>query len=529
VAKGESTVVLHHGRWVEVRDTVFLEGAWSGLYSALDFADAPTFTGSGGCLTPNGLLCATPTHTLEPLYVLRVGRILHCSNSLPFVLAYARDDVDASYRYYDVDITSLAFGTRRCCSRVPTRNHNWVYLYYYSNILLGGDLSMTVQPKSEPPAFSSYAQYYAFLQEQVSTTLDNAAHPERRVTYAPLLTLSTGYDSSAAAVLATAAGCREAITFTTARDALGAEADDGGGEIGAILGLDVTEYDPKLYRTRIDYPEAEFVASGGGGGSVVLTAAEERLAGAILVTGHYGGEAWERANNKGGPGMVTFDSAGADLIHFRLRTGFLHLTVPSIGYSRYECLQQITGSPEMRPWSLGREDYDRPIPRRIAEEAGIPRQLIGQSKKAASRSLKYCDPYSVIDPDLKTVMAPASYRDFDCWTCGIPLFGGELGRLSFRALNRLYHLNLRVLRSRRARLAARRFGLHLPDAPCIPIRFRKRRTLHRLLFHWGMQHVNLQYAGAIVAPSLDWTMRAAAHGSGMRACQHPAGAREIHR
>jgi hypothetical protein len=120
-------------------------------------------------------------------------------------------------------------------------------------------------------------------------------------------------------VLAIAAGCREAITFTTGRDLLGADSSDSGTRIGALLGLKVTEYDPTSYRARQDLPEAECVATGGGGGSVVLTAAEDRLPGNILLTRHYGGEAWERVNNKGGPGMVTFDSAGADPVYCRSR------------------------------------------------------------------------------------------------------------------------------------------------------------------------------------------------------------------
>ena len=37
----------------------------------------------------------------------------------------------------------------------------------------------------------------------------------------------------------------------------------------------------------------------------------------------------------------------------------------------------------MRPWTLGRAYYDRPIPRRIAEEAGVPREGFGQRKLGA--------------------------------------------------------------------------------------------------------------------------------------------------
>ena len=38
----------------------------------------------------------------------------------------------------------------------------------------------------------------------------------------------------------------------------------------------------------------------------------------------------------------------------------------------------------MKPWSVAKS-YDRPIARRIAEEAGVPRHLFGQVKKGGPR------------------------------------------------------------------------------------------------------------------------------------------------
>ncbi len=40
----------------------------------------------------------------------------------------------------------------------------------------------------------------------------------------------------------------------------------------------------------------------------------------------------------------------------------------------------------MKHWSIG-TDYDRPIPRRIAEDAGVPRQSFGQEKRATTALL----------------------------------------------------------------------------------------------------------------------------------------------
>ena len=58
----------------------------------------------------------------------------------------------------------------------------------------------------------------------------------------------------------------------------------------------------------------------------------------------------------------------------------------------------------MRPWSIGGA-YDRPIPRRIAEEAGVPRDLFGQNKMATFNCWLNRD----------HAMSDAGQRDFDAF------------------------------------------------------------------------------------------------------------------
>src|SRR5262249_44753521 len=338
--------------------------------------------------TPDdGVLFATPTHSLEPLYVLRTGQRLHCSNSLRHLLASADDDIDPGYMFYDVGIMTQAFGTKRRASRIPTRDRNYVTVHYYCNLVVGNNLALTRLPKSQPGAFRGYSDYRAFLNEQVLLTTENSADPGRSIRYTPLSTISTGYDSTATSVIARAAGCREGVTFHAA------SGNDSGKQIGHILGLNVTEYDPEAYRIRNDLPEAEFAATGGcSGDGLVMTAWEHRLGSKMLLTGIYGGAAWERCNSHGGVDMVEWTSACTELIYFRTRVGFLHLAVPSIGYSEFTSLQKITNSEEMHPWRLQRNEYDRPIPRRILEEAGVPSELFGQRKKLQARSLRWPGP-----------------------------------------------------------------------------------------------------------------------------------------
>jgi hypothetical protein len=68
---------------------------------------------------------------------------------------------------------------------------------------------------------------------------------------------------------------------------------------------------------------------------------------------------------------------------FRLRTGFVHLPPAFYGWRHHNDLIRISRSPELAPWSLG-TSYDRPIARRLVEEAGVPRELFGMKKRAVS-------------------------------------------------------------------------------------------------------------------------------------------------
>jgi hypothetical protein len=148
----------------------------------------------------------------------------------------------------------------------------------------------------------------------------------------------------------------------------------------------------------------------------------------------------------------------------------------------------------MRPWALERGGYDRPIPRRIVEEAGIPRDAFGQIKRMAAMPHVYSDPYTTLEPDLESVMSPAAYRDFQSWREGKELFHGPCDRLYFRSMHAMYRLNIRTGRSSRVRAAARSLGVRLPATPVVPVRFAKRRTPHRWLFHWGMERLRTRYS-----------------------------------
>jgi hypothetical protein len=107
---------------------------------------------------------------------------------------------------------------------------------------------------------------------------------------------------------------------------------------------------------------------------------QDLVPGKVLFTGFVGGFVWEKSML---PTEVLRrkDLSGSSLGEFRLSRDFVHLPIPCIGGLRHPDIYQITHSVEMAPYSIG-GNYDRPIPRRIVESAGVPRAVFGQRKLA---------------------------------------------------------------------------------------------------------------------------------------------------
>jgi hypothetical protein len=129
--------------------------------------------------------------------------------------------------------------------------------------------------------------------------------------------------------------------------------------------------------------EPLFLVADGQGKEIMIAGAVSELDRTVLVTGHGGDTAWsmqaESVERSGDPGVYS----GMSMSEYRLHTGFIHLPVPFLGWSQLSDLVKITRSAEMAPWDVGGA-YNRPICRRLLEDAGVPRSSFGVSKSGAS-------------------------------------------------------------------------------------------------------------------------------------------------
>jgi hypothetical protein len=481
--RGGEVARVYHGPWVETRESWFAEGAWMGAFAHGAIDRARFQVGTGGVLRAGRVVFCTPSDLIERLYSVRVGPELFLSNSLVFVLAMTGDEPDPCFPFYYHELRAhFRDGIRRKRKATHTRLGRRVELHDHCQIAIGPDLRAQRIEKPAFPRPSGFADYVSLLQGVLAQVLENAASPDRQQRrYAGLATVSGGYDSNALAVLLARLGVREALTFYD-----GTPGNDSGAEVARRLGMAVREYPRTGFRTAPGVDEAEFFA-GPRGADVVLAASEEQLVGKLLVIGRYGDVVFGLDRAKRLSDFRTTrdnDIAGSTLLEFRLRAGFLNFNPLYAAGLHVDALHAISASEEMTPWRLG-GPYDRPIPRRILEEAGIPRTLFGV-RKAASAALRVKSPAG---------LSPAGRADFEAYRRAMPRSGWWRRHWE----GRLVRLRSRLRKLARALPSSASAGSRIAES-WIPVPRRYERTSEMdFAMHWGHARVRARYAEAVAA------------------------------
>lgn len=386
VDRGSDTVPVAHGTLVETRPEGFVEGAWNGAFATFDFITATVIVGTGAILDHGRARFTTSTDHMGPLFSIVKGDSAFVSNSPAFAMSAAHEEPDDIYPFYGYDLIRIYRQGLHCPDgriRLPSGISLGVHFSAIITIDERGRMEFCRHRLCEP--FNDYRSYKTLLLEGLKGLFENAADPSRKRTYRPVVSLSNGYDSTAAAALARTAGCTEAMTFVDERR------DDPVADSGTlnarILGMECSEYSRWQYIQLEGLAEAEFAYTAANS-TVSLAAAENQVRGCILLNGDFGDTIWvpkaARVSTHLSRPWLRY-ALGVTQIEFRLRVGYQGIAVPSIGARRNQAVYEVAVSEEMRPWSIG-GDYDRPIPRRIAEEAGLPRDRFGMRKAATGHS-----------------------------------------------------------------------------------------------------------------------------------------------
>lgn len=379
--------LLMCGNGVEIRPDGWFEGVWGGSFDQWNFDQSSDVFGSGGKYSENQILLVSPSHPLESLFMMKRGNSILASNSLAFLLTYSNSSLkNDCFNYAELFLSALN-GIEHVKFEIETDNEP-VTVCSYFNIMITNDGKLSFFPKPQPPPPKDFNEYLDHLRHIIKVTVANARSSRRKYRFDPLTTLSLGYDSPACAVLAVGVGCTEGVTFRTSPTVEGSiQQNDSGMEIGRLLGLNVCEYSRTLPASGPSESVTQFYCDGGFGAELFWQSIATELPQKVLITGL--SNTWTKRANPADAFERT-DCAGLGLGEFRRNIGFTHVPIPYIMITQIAEIWRIGNSPEMQPWSLG-VDYDRPIARRIVEEAGVPRQMFGQIKSGSSFRAWYPD------------------------------------------------------------------------------------------------------------------------------------------
>jgi hypothetical protein len=390
IARDGEIVSVHHGLFVEVRDHFFIEGVWNGPFDKGNFASTDCVFGTGAVLRKRSVLFVSSASTTDYLYYHQSAEYVVVSNSLPLLLSYTEDSLDPHFTGYPAINDSIIEGINDHIRDIPTLKGS-VKRLMYRNLEISAR-SVIETEKDMPPNFACYNDYYAYLVNNYQLIVDNIRDPSRKFRLQIFSTQSKGYDSTALNTIAAKFGIDNVFTIIKGKSPKhfatrdqNTQVDDDGSPICNALGLNFVPIDRRSFAREFDQEYLYYAAlhyNQDANFNEIMTYVSDV---SVILTGTLG-EIWytNQSYYKDRPGDINpdlkrGDHGGHGLSELRLVVGFIHLPFVYIGARRREDIFRITESPEMGPWRL-ENSYDRPIPRRIAEEAGVPRDLFGQIK-----------------------------------------------------------------------------------------------------------------------------------------------------
>ncbi len=366
-----------HGPSVEVAEFGACEAVWDGPFENGDFDETDIIAGSGMRIRNEELVFVSAGSTVDRLQFLRSGEYFYISNSLPCLLNVSKAKVSACYTEYYPDFATVVKGLHDYKRHIQS-TLGPVELVYFDNVKWDGSEATVIAKPDCPRDFRDFGRYIEFLRCALAQVASNMGAKARTRPFQLLGTLSSGYDSTMVSVLAREAGLRDVLCFDQARKG----DDDSGVHNAERLGLE-----PRLVPTtawrNLDRPEVPFIAANAMGEEVRVRSAENWLRGRVLMTGYHGDKIWDKHTKKLGPEIVRGDPSGGSLTEYRLWAGFIHCPLPFWGVRQIKDIVEISNSPELAQWDVP-GNYSRPICRRVAEEAGLPRESFGVRKLAAS-------------------------------------------------------------------------------------------------------------------------------------------------
>jgi hypothetical protein len=374
-----------------------VEGVWDGEFARGEFHHMDSFFGSGLRVDGESVHFVPSIASVDRLLFCLSGRNLLVSNSISLLLSFTGARIDPAHDYRKESYTILK-GLRHYEKRFAVLHPSieCFYQVYGENLLIrGGCISFFCRPSEH--SFDTFSSYLQLMQQTLQGIRQNYQSTARRFPMDSYCTLSSGYDSSMVAALVKDIGVTTCFSSRRSNSLLPPwlfpkAAIDDGKPIADCLGLKTIYLERNTESISTD--ELYFLAPSCAEPEIVFHSMAQLIEKSgsvgIVFTGFHGDKVWD-IHTHGKyltDEVIRGDTSGLNLSEIRLKAGFINVSLPFLYARHIRSLITIAGSPEMEPWRLHNQ-YDRPIPRRVVEGAGVPRFQFGYRKKAVVQHYAY--------------------------------------------------------------------------------------------------------------------------------------------
>jgi hypothetical protein len=406
----DHTCAVTHGLWVETAAQFFIEGVWDGEFTEGAFDRSACVFGSGAVVHDDTLVFVPSASTTDYLYwwsSADTSAVL-VANSLPLLLACRGDELDPAVQDYDAINNSIKAGIDGYAASVPTVHGGVKRLMHWNLLVSPGGVRQRDKPR--PPGFESFEDYFTYLDQACAGLAANAKDAHRRRPMAIFSTQSRGYDSTAANAVMAPHGIDLVLTVSQGKgrgffadEDQHLQVNDDGSDICHFFKLPCVAIERRALETESSKEYLFYACLHETGDFNFLQIDDHVRQPTVLMTGclgelWYGAAYYAEHSGAVNSHLVRGDLGNHGLTEIRLQAGYVQLAFPYIGARNRADIFRITESQAMAPWRL-HNNYDRPIPRRLAEQTGLPRAAFGQLKMASL--LEYPAPVTPVNRALR--------------------------------------------------------------------------------------------------------------------------------
>ena len=385
-------ITVLHGKKVETHDDFFVEGAWDGPFEEGRFDVSEWFCGTGAVKQDDNIVFASPTGMHAGLYFLNQGNKFVICNSLPFIMASEGYSFDVKFDGYPQFFNNNVLqGIYKYNENIPllkilddgsTKTDDKIKMVLYRNITIYKNGEFSIDVKKDFKGFENFSEYYSRLVSTMKNLTKNAQSENRIYKYGVTSFISSGYDSACCAAIAKESGADKVMTFK----ATGKYVNDSGVSTAKYLGYkNIIEKEADNYKLEKEFPEIQSISGGDIGFEISFGAFKDDMKNNLVYSGENGDFIWcknKSFQNINDEYHIVWSNSEIGLGESHLHQEYIPVPMTNYGIRHWKDLYRISNSQEMEAWSIHTE-YDRPIPRRILEEHGVPRESFGNTKYGA--------------------------------------------------------------------------------------------------------------------------------------------------